>query len=124
MATLREVLLVDDDPAIRETLTEILVDDGYRVATARNGEEALAHLRDHRRQPPGLILLDLMMPAMSGHEFLDAYARDATLPVVPVVVLSAHLAETARTHRKDILLYLTKPVDVPRLLETVDVWCG
>ncbi|HEY4118011.1 MAG TPA: response regulator, partial [Byssovorax sp.] len=115
----REVLVVDDDPAICETLQELLEDEGYRVSTAANGVEALEYLMVRRGDPPGLILLDFMMPVMNGVELLDQIAADVTLPRVPVVVLSANAGFSKRAHQRDIVLYLSKPVSVAHLLETV-----
>ena len=120
----KRILLVDDDPAICEGLTELLQLDGYSVTRAANGREALAHLRETAADPPGLILLDLMMPVMNGVEFLDAYKADPSLPPVPVVVLSCNVAFSGPNHRTDILMHLTKPVNVPYLLETIDTWCA
>jgi two-component system, OmpR family, response regulator CpxR len=119
----REILLVDDDADIRDALSEALRDEGYRVATAASGQQAIDYLRERVEDPPGLILLDLMMPVMNGVEFLDAYRTARDLPTVPVVVLSANAAFSGRKHRSDIMLYLSKPVDVPRLLATVEMWC-
>ena len=118
----RPILLVDDDDAIKETLTEILEDDGYQVATAKDGQEALDYLRQHRDAPPGLILLDLMMPRMNGVQFLDAYRDDQTLPDVPVAVLSANPGLCRES--RGVLLFLGKPVKLPNLLETVQRWCA
>jgi CheY-like chemotaxis protein len=120
----REILLVDDDLAICETLGSLLEDDGYRVVTVHDGEEAMEYLRRHSQKPPGLILLDLMMPGMNGMDFLAAYRREAELPSVPVVVLSANTSLCGPGHRSDVLLYLNKPVDVPHLLQTVEAWCA
>jgi two-component system, chemotaxis family, chemotaxis protein CheY len=120
----REILVVDDDDAIRETVAEVLEEEGYRVTTTSNGGEAIAYLRRRGDEPPGLILLDLMMPVMNGLEFLESYAAETALPMVPVVVLSANPALSGRKHRKDVVLYLSKPIDRRRLLETVDLWCA
>src|SRR5919206_1695644 len=81
-----EVLVVEDDFAIRETLRELLEDEGYRVAWAANGKEALARLHE---RAPRVILLDLMMPVMDGWEFRVAQQRDPALASIPVVVISA-----------------------------------
>jgi CheY-like chemotaxis protein len=118
----REILLVDDDLAICETLSELLEDDGYRVVTAHDGQEAMNYLLSHPDKPPGLILLDLMMPGMSGMDFLLAYRKETELPSVPVVVLSANTGLCGKDYRSDVLLYLSKPVDVPHLLQTVQTW--
>jgi CheY-like chemotaxis protein len=120
----RNILVVDDDASIRDSLGDVLRDEGYTVMTAANGRDALTHLQQNRESPPALILLDLMMPVMDGLSFLDSYGQDASLPSVPVVVMSANIASTGGHHRKDILLYMKKPLDIDRLLETVGVWCG
>jgi CheY-like chemotaxis protein len=119
----KEILVIDDDEAIRQTVAEVLEEEGYRVATSANGDEAITYLRGRRDAPPGLILLDLMMPVMDGDRFLELYAADAGFPFVPIVVLSANPSLGGRNHRSNIMLYLSKPVDRRRLLETVEMWC-
>jgi CheY-like chemotaxis protein len=116
----KDVLVVDDDDAIRDAIRGVLTDEGYSVTTAPNGQEALGCLRQSDR-PPGLILLDLMMPVMDGWQFLDRLSAEPELQQVPVVVLSAN---TAGKPRDDVLLYLRKPLDLDRLVETVDRWCA
>ena len=83
----RTVLVVDDDPYIREALSEVLGDEGYPVATARDGEEALERLGT--APAPSLILLDLRMPGMSGWELRRRLLADPALAAIPVVLLSA-----------------------------------
>src|SRR5215212_2491309 len=85
-----DVMVVEDDFTIRETLRELLEDEGYRVTQASNGAEALACLRTNGT--PRLILLDLMMPVMDGVEFRRALQKDPRLSDIPMVVLSADLA--------------------------------
>jgi DNA-binding response OmpR family regulator len=80
------ILVIDDDSDIREVVGEALQFAGYEVSTARDGREGLAQARSFR---PTLILLDLMMPGMSGWEFRAAQLRDAALSAIPVVVVSA-----------------------------------
>jgi CheY-like chemotaxis protein len=120
----REILLVDDDPDIREALTELLEDEGYAVKTAANGVEAMEYLRSPDNAPPALILLDLMMPTMNGPEFLDHFEADHRLPAVPIVVLSANVAFGGPRRGHSVLLYLNKPVDYTNLIATVDMWCA
>lgn len=83
----RTVLVVDDDPYIREALAEVLEDEGYPVATAADGEEALERLAG--APAPALILLDLRMPGMSGWELRRRLLADPSLAGIPVVLLSA-----------------------------------
>jgi CheY-like chemotaxis protein len=82
----RRVLVVDDDRDIRELLVELLASEGYEVASAPDGRRALAEARARR---PDVILLDLMMPVMSGWEFREAQLRDPALADIPVVVVTA-----------------------------------
>jgi CheY-like chemotaxis protein len=85
----REVILVvDDDLDSRDAVCELLEDEGYAVATAGDGVEALEWLRA-AAQAPGLILLDLVMPRMSGRDFLDELRRDPRLAQPPIIALSA-----------------------------------
>src|SRR5687767_6429158 len=81
------VLVVEDDPDIRELVTEVLGQAGYRVAEAENGQVALDFLRGH--DGPCIVLLDLMMPVLSGPELLEIMAEDERLAMLPVVVVSA-----------------------------------
>jgi CheY-like chemotaxis protein len=81
-----EVLVVDDDEALRAVVAEALQSEGFAVQTAASAVEALEHMRDHR---PSLVLLDLMMPGMSGWQMLDAMQESHALRDVPVVVLTA-----------------------------------
>ena len=111
------ILLVEDDFDVREALAETLRSEGYRVDCATDGEQALSYLRRGRR--PGLILLDLMMPQMSGSEFRMAQKVDPALRDVPVVLLSAdgHMHEKARALETDGAI--RKPIDLDELLATI-----
>ena len=81
------ILLVEDDFDVREALAETLRDEGYAVECAVDGVQALDYLRGGGR--PGLILLDLMMPRMSGSEFRMVQKVDPQLADLPVVLISA-----------------------------------
>src|SRR5579872_6621682 len=80
------ILIVDDHEDIRESLGEVLSEEGFRVALAANGREALKYLNDN--DPPCLILLDLMMPVMNGYEFRSWQRENTELARIPVAVLS------------------------------------
>jgi two-component system, OmpR family, response regulator CpxR len=105
------VLVVDDDEAIREIIAEVLRDEGYDVVCAENGAVALRELRGPT--PPELVLLDLMMPVMSGWEVLEQLQSSGELGRIPVVVISAMAAPGVSEQ-------LTKPVDLDELLAVVD----
>jgi len=83
------VLVVDDDDDIREGVQSVLESEGHVTRGASNGREALSLLRD-RAHPPRLILLDLMMPVMSGWEVLVELDVDPQLREIPVAIMSAH----------------------------------
>ena len=80
------VLVVDDDPVVRELLRRQLEAEGYRVSEAADGRAALARLREG---VPSVILLDLMMPEMDGFELMEAMRREVGWASIPVVVLTA-----------------------------------
>ena len=80
------VLVVDDDPVVRDLLRRQLEAEGYRVSEAADGRAALARLRE---AVPGVILLDLMMPEMDGFELMEAMRREAGWASIPVIVLTA-----------------------------------
>src|SRR4051794_36215712 len=109
MQLLKTVLVTDDDDGTREALTLLLQGQGYAVATARNGAEALDRLREHPL--PNLVLLDLWMPRMNGWEFREQQRQDPTLATVPVVVVSAGERDKALGD----VVYLQKPVEADTL---------
>jgi CheY-like chemotaxis protein len=104
------VLVVDDDEAIRQVISEVLLDEGYEVVCAENGVQALSEL--HKERPPDLVLLDLMMPVMSGWEVLEELQSSDELSRIPVVVVSAMAGPGVHEH-------LSKPIDLEDLLSTV-----
>jgi two-component system, chemotaxis family, chemotaxis protein CheY len=116
-----DVLVVDDDRDLLETVTEILDMEGYSVATATNGVEALDYLRANHS--PRVILLDLSMPIMDGLTFRSEQRKDAALAEIPVVAFSAaaQLAEKVRGH--DFAAVLKKPVKLDVILGTVARFC-
>jgi len=109
------VLVVDDDPDILEAICDILGAEGYRVARARHGLEALERVEAER---PALILLDLMMPVMDGVAFASALRRRGTLGSVPVVVISAD-SNPDRAVAVGARGFLAKPFDIDALLAQV-----
>ena len=116
------ILVVDDDVAIREAVRDVLEAEGYDVTTAANGREALGALAKGSASPPGIILLDVMMPVMDGAQFLDAYTADTALPRVPVVVLTAHEAKHASLFGSRVVQYLKKPLALDDLLAVLERW--
>jgi CheY-like chemotaxis protein len=109
------VLVVDDDPDILDAICDILEAEGYRVARARHGGEALALVEAER---PTLILLDLMMPVMDGLSFAQALRARPAVCDVPIVVISAD-GNRQRAAPVEPVGYLAKPFDIDSLLAHV-----
>ena len=118
----RVIVLVDDDLDIREALTDVLKDRGFRVRTAANGAEALTLLRG-LTAPPSAILLDLMMPIMDGYGFLDEHRKDPSLAPIPVAIITAG-QRVDRTRIDLATPVLPKPINVPKLCKTIDNLCA
>ena len=110
------ILIVEDDPDILAMMVTALGDEGYRVATAQDGEEALASAR---RERPDLIVLDLMLPRMNALQFRAEQRRDAELCSIPIICLSgaSHAATVALELGTGDCL--AKPVDFDRLLAVI-----
>ncbi|MBI4512424.1 MAG: response regulator [Deltaproteobacteria bacterium] len=114
------ILVIEDDPDVRDSVKMALEDEGYRVATASHGKEGLEYLDSY--DSPSLILLDLMMPVMSGAEFLAAIRQHPFHAAIPVVILSAWGRAAARLD--GIQGFVGKPVDLDVLLGFVRRFCG
>ncbi len=110
----QKILLVDDDRDVIDALRLVLSEEGYEVATASNGYEALLYLKSHS-PPPSLILLDVMMPIMDGYEFRIEQQRDPSIARIPVVVVTAG-AIGERVAEMGVTALLRKPFDLERLL--------
>ncbi|HEX9242986.1 MAG TPA: response regulator [Anaeromyxobacter sp.] len=109
------VLVVDDDPDILDAICDILEAEGYRVARARHGGEALERIEAER---PALILLDLMMPVMDGVSFAQALRARPAVSDLPIVVISAD-GNRQRAAPVGAAGYLAKPFDIDSLLAHV-----
>ena len=118
-----DILIVDDDSSIREMLRLFLELKGYTVASAINGQDALDYL-ERSPEPPQLILLDLMMPVMSGAEFRTVQRQAPALAGIPVALISAddNLRDSAPALNAE--AYLPKPIDFDLLLAAIERFCG
>ena len=112
----QSVVVVEDDPDIREAICEMLEFEGYPVVAFENGKEALERL--HESPNPGLIILDLMMPVMNGVQFLRARQSDETLAEIPCFVVSA-VGKQKEIIREGAQGFLRKPVDAGAILDIV-----
>jgi CheY-like chemotaxis protein len=119
----KTILVVEDDRAIRETVVDLLKEEGFaNVSAVRHGREALEYL-ETATELPALILLDLMMPVMDGESFLRAVQHHprAVLRSVPIAVLTA---SRRRTELPGAITWLDKPIDIERLLELCNQYVG
>ncbi|MCX5792921.1 MAG: response regulator [Elusimicrobia bacterium] len=117
------VLVVDDDKTTCDVISSVLAGQGYETACAGNGKEALVYLRSTSR-PPRLILLDLMMPEMTGWEFRKVQQEDPALAGIPVAIITGlpDMGETAAAIGAVDVLY--KPSRVETLTSIVSRFCG
>jgi DNA-binding response OmpR family regulator len=127
MAVVGNVLIVEDDPDVREMLAALLSVEGFYAVGAEDGLEALHLLRTVRHRAPDtpcLVLLDLKMPRLGGNEFRRAQLGDPTVAGVPVAVMSG--ADDLELRARDLgaVASLPKPIDIENLLEVVRRYCA
>lgn len=117
------ILLIEDDTVdvmtVRRAIRELKISNPLKVVG--NGEEALAYLHDSTQEIPGIILLDLNMPRMSGIEFLQVAKNDSSLKRIPVVVLttSQEQQDKVESFKLSVAGYMTKPVDYTKFVEII-----
>ena len=108
------ILVIDDEPAIRDVLAELLRHEGYRVVAASNGARALELVEPER---PDVALVDIMMPVLDGHEFVRRLREVPGRGHIPVIMLSA--GSRPRPERYSVAAFLPKPFDLEEILTTV-----
>jgi DNA-binding response OmpR family regulator len=111
----KKILVVDDKKELRNLLREYLSQEGFEVATASDGKEALFVARQEK---PDLIILDLMMPEMGGYEFMRIFNREAN---TPIIILTAKLEENEKVLGLELGAddYVTKPFSMRELTARV-----
>jgi DNA-binding response OmpR family regulator len=115
------VLVVDDDPFVREAIEVALALNGYRVIAAPDGRAALAHLR---ADLPDLVITDLVMPGLDGFGLATEMGARGLRPRVGLVVMTARGSAQEDAHRTEADGYLTKPFEMHDLLGLVDHLVG
>lgn len=117
-----EILIVDDDPDLRETMKDLLTFEGFKAITAGNGQEALKQVT--QQQQPCLVLLDLMMPVMDGWQFLDILEKQhrQILSRLQIVVVSAVADLSSLQHRYHCQV-MKKPADIQGLVALARKYC-
>jgi CheY-like chemotaxis protein len=116
-----QILVVDDDADIVEALRDALSDEGYAVAIARDGLEALDQLARSAR--PCVIVLDYMMPRCDGPTFRRKQRADPALAAIPVVLLTADARVQDKAMELAVDAYLRKPIDLDELLRVIATFC-
>jgi DNA-binding response OmpR family regulator len=113
------ILVVEDDRDIRESVTEILEEQGYGVSVAGDGAQAL-HILAAEPQKPDLILLDLMMPIMNGFQFREEQLKSEAHAKIPVAVLTADGSAREKAAKLKVDAFVKKPLGIRPLLELVE----
>jgi CheY-like chemotaxis protein len=113
------ILVVEDDLDIRESVVEVLQDEGHVVTAAGDGREALDLLQS-ASPAPDLILLDLMMPVMSGYQFREEQLKRPALAAIPVLVVTADVNARAKAESLKAAGFVQKPLKIQPLIDVVD----
>jgi CheY-like chemotaxis protein len=115
----KSIFVIEDDADIRDSMVEMLCDEGYQVGSAVNGRDALEKLRA-LSELPKVILLDLMMPEMDGYQFRAEQRRDEKLAAIPVVLMSAGGELDVKVKQLGAQGVLKKPFgDLEQILQTL-----
>lgn len=115
--THHSVFVIDDDIDVRESIVDVLKDEGYQVEEAVNGAEALEKLRKGYR--PAVMLVDLTMPVMGGAELCGCWRNAPELKEIPFVIMSAAGTAQKTADECGASAYIGKPMDLRELLSTV-----
>ena len=117
MSRITRILVVEDDTTLRETLSEVLVDEGHEVRSAAHGHEALEHLGEWE---PHLILLDVMMPTMDAYAFRTRQRQLGFAADAQTVVISAAHDLVAAAERLEADGWIAKPFRLDEVVDVVD----
>jgi CheY-like chemotaxis protein len=112
----KTILIVDDEFGILEVLESILSDAGFKVTTAVNGQDALAHLHDN---VPDLVIVDYMMPLLNGAGVIEAMRANGKLSAVPVILTSALPERTISERCVGYQAFVRKPFKSERLMQEI-----
>lgn len=116
----KRILVVDDEPSVANALEAILSDHGFQVTVAFNGDDGVASARE---EVPDIILMDLMMPQLSGFDACKMIKQDNKTAHIPVLVLTAmqmSAENMEKAFKSGASAYITKPYDTARLLDKIN----
>ncbi len=116
------ILIIDDELGVVDMLGDLLAVEGWQTVGLKSPMAAWTFLK-HSRQIPSLILLDLMMPAMPGTEFLIYQHIDAELKGIPVILMSAGVNLQQLPQNLDVVAFLPKPFNLPQLFDLCATYC-
>lgn len=115
-----DILLIDDEPDLRECIAELLEGEGYSVTQAENGKTALDLLKSGHT--PKVIVLDYMMPVMDGKTFCEHAVKDNHINAIPIILLTAANVPPETTATMQVASQLEKPIDIDKFLKAVKVY--
>jgi CheY-like chemotaxis protein len=118
----KTVVIIEDDIGIRDSIAEVLEEEGFRVLAADHGRDALDRLTQ-QTDVPCVILLDLMMPIMDGWAFREEQKRHPVLGPVPVIVMTADSHAKDKAEALGAQGHMGKPLDLDQLLRAVHHYC-
>jgi len=111
----KRILLVDDDPTVRDSLNDVLLSEGYWVIPAENGQQALDLAN---KSSVDLVLLDLNMPVKNGWDTFEQLTREH--PLIPIIIATARPNQLFTALNAGVGALLEKPIDIPTLLRTME----
>jgi CheY-like chemotaxis protein len=113
------ILLVEDDFALRRSLAEYLIDEGFDVECAANGMEGLRRVMATQQRTPATILLDMRMPYMDGAEFCAKQRANPELAKVPIIAITGAKMSKAETRSLGLHSAFSKPLNLAKLMEAI-----
>ncbi len=117
---MKRILIIEDDPSIQQSISDILEGEGYKIFTAMNGKSGLDLARELK---PDLIICDVMMPVMDGYEVISTLLKEENTSLIPFIFLSARVEKDNIRHGMELGAddYLTKPFRIEELIKAVEI---
>src|ERR1700686_3999540 len=112
----QSILIVDDEAGIRDSLSSILIEEGYAVESVSSGEECLAHLA---KGPVDLVLLDVWLPKMDGLETLERMRQDGHFPMVGMILGHGNIEKAVRATKLGAFDFVEKPLSIEKTTQSV-----